>query len=100
MLRGELGRLVDGLASDPQVPAAALWALPDQRMDLWAESLRAAVMGWFVDNRLVSVPQWVDCATCGRKRSAVWSLDAWVCDGCGDEWFPTEPEIELMEVAG
>lgn len=26
------------------------------------------------------------CSSCGAPRGCVWSIDAWVCRLCGDEW--------------
>lgn len=28
------------------------------------------------------------CYGCGGERTCVWSIDAWVCNRCGDEWYP------------
>lgn len=28
------------------------------------------------------------CLGCGGKRTCRWSIDAWVCSACGDEWYP------------
>lgn len=29
---------------------------------------------------------WARCMSCGG--TCHWHDEAWVCDGCGDEWFP------------
>lgn len=57
VLRDELAGWADGLASDSSVPAAVLFALSDDRLDVLAGRLQGAVLVWFTEHRLVSVPR-------------------------------------------
>lgn len=51
---------------------------------IWNRLVMGAIRDSVAAERRTTRP----CSSCGAPRGCAWSVDAWVCRLCGDEWYP------------